>query len=251
MKLRTIIKRLSSYFLYDFYLLKSKKLSIKEKNNLLVIAPHPDDESFACGALIAKYKEKGHSVNIIIVTDGRASSPKEAISQKNLITIRHNETLNAIKKLGCKDKDIIFLNYEDSRTSNYKNKIEQNLIHYIKKLNPSLIASPFLLDKHNDHATIASIVEKLQSDKSIISDVIYYPLWFWPKIALSTIFSKKYKTYKLNASPYLKIKEEAILAHKSQFENITGSKKWGYLDPHIINMQLKPYELYFKLSDKK
>ena len=40
---------------------------------LVVVAPHPDDEVLACGALIAMHARQGGEVLVVAVTDGEAS----------------------------------------------------------------------------------------------------------------------------------------------------------------------------------
>ena len=41
----------------------------------LVVAPHPDDESLACGGLIAEARAQGRLVRVVIVSDGTGSHP--------------------------------------------------------------------------------------------------------------------------------------------------------------------------------
>src|SRR5437762_1448664 len=42
---------------------------------LLVLAPHPDDESLGCGGLIAESCARGGTVHVVILTDGTRSPP--------------------------------------------------------------------------------------------------------------------------------------------------------------------------------
>ncbi|MFO7797301.1 MAG: PIG-L family deacetylase, partial [Promethearchaeia archaeon] len=39
---------------------------------IIIFAPHPDDEIFACGGSILKWLEKDHQIHLIYVTDNRA-----------------------------------------------------------------------------------------------------------------------------------------------------------------------------------
>ncbi|MCJ8347660.1 PIG-L family deacetylase [bacterium] len=43
---------------------------INENTNLLIISPHPDDETLGCGGLIQKVKKAGGKVHILIMTYG-------------------------------------------------------------------------------------------------------------------------------------------------------------------------------------
>ena len=40
---------------------------------VLVIAPHPDDESIGCAGTLLRHKQSGASVTVLCVTDGRTS----------------------------------------------------------------------------------------------------------------------------------------------------------------------------------
>src|SRR6202050_2981838 len=42
---------------------------------LVVIAPHPDDESLACGGLIAEAQAEGRTVRVVIVSEGTGCPP--------------------------------------------------------------------------------------------------------------------------------------------------------------------------------
>ena len=45
---------------------------------ILVLAPHPDDESLGCGGLIAQACAAGIEVHVAILTDGSMSHPNSA-----------------------------------------------------------------------------------------------------------------------------------------------------------------------------
>ena len=60
--------------LLDAPLLNTEGLS-RDLGSILVIAPHPDDESLACGGLIALLKAQKQEVYILYMTNGEASHP--------------------------------------------------------------------------------------------------------------------------------------------------------------------------------
>ena len=43
-------------------------LDIKKNDRILIVAPHPDDETIGCGGLMLKY---GEQCEILLLTDGR------------------------------------------------------------------------------------------------------------------------------------------------------------------------------------
>ena len=68
------------------------------KRRVLVLAPHPDDEVFGCGAAIAMHVAEGSAVHVVIVTDGAYRTSKSALS--DYAQIRRKESIAAGHLLG-------------------------------------------------------------------------------------------------------------------------------------------------------
>ena len=131
--------------------LKSKNILIQNKEKrILVIAPHPDDETLGCGGLIADAMKKGYPVKIVIATNGdifpypRRKVPFNGYkTPKNIYDVnldgyidyldygyvRQQETLKAIGILGLDLKNIIFLGYPDKGLREIYN-CEYNKIYF-------------------------------------------------------------------------------------------------------------------------
>ena len=52
---------------------------------LLVVAPHPDDESLACGGLIAESCSQNRLTRVIVVSDGTGSHPRSKAYPKDAL----------------------------------------------------------------------------------------------------------------------------------------------------------------------
>lgn len=72
--------------------------------SLMVIIPHEDDEINLAGALIYGARQEGIPVKCVFLTNGDAEYPA---------FIRIHEAVKALKILGVKEEDIIFLGYPD------------------------------------------------------------------------------------------------------------------------------------------
>ena len=68
--------------------------------NILVIAPHADDEILGCGGIINKFSRKKVNIYVAIMTN--ASKGDSKLFSKSKIKIIRNECLRANKKLGVK-----------------------------------------------------------------------------------------------------------------------------------------------------
>ena len=100
-------------------------LSFTGIHHLLVIAPHPDDETLAAGGIIQQALATGVDVKVIVVTNGDGQAlaplalhmdllprPKDYIADGKH---RQVETLNSLKTLGLSSSSISFLDYPDGQ----------------------------------------------------------------------------------------------------------------------------------------
>ena len=81
---------------------------------LLGVVAHPDDETFACGGLLARYAAEGVRVTLICATRGdvgEIADPSLA-TPETLADVRQQELQNACEVLGVEDLSI--LGYRDS-----------------------------------------------------------------------------------------------------------------------------------------
>ncbi|RKJ98019.1 PIG-L family deacetylase, partial [Pseudoroseomonas wenyumeiae] len=68
---------------------------------LVVLAPHPDDESLGCGGLLAAAAQAGRAVAVVFVSDGGASHPRSRrYPRLALRRLREAEALAALAALG-------------------------------------------------------------------------------------------------------------------------------------------------------
>jgi len=98
-------------------------LKISSGDRVLIFAPHPDDETLGMGGLISYLSSRKIPKKIIFLTVGDGNpygffeerkmrySPKEFIETGFR---RRKEALNALKKLGVKQNEVIFLGYPDT-----------------------------------------------------------------------------------------------------------------------------------------
>ncbi len=91
-----------------------------EKYDIMVFAPHPDDEALGCGGLIYKAVQKGKKVKVIVVANGESSLEgtewfygHKPTTQDfiNIGYVRQKESISAMKVLSLAQDDVIFLGY--------------------------------------------------------------------------------------------------------------------------------------------
>jgi len=117
--------------------------------DVLVVAPHADDEILGVGGTIAKYVDEGNDVYVCVVTCGHKSMFPEDILEK----IRC-ETKKAHKYLGI--KETIFLDLPAVLISETpKCEINMKISKVIDRIKPHVVFLPHFGDMHLDHYIVS------------------------------------------------------------------------------------------------
>ena len=124
-----------------------------EKERLLIIAPHADDEILGCFGLINTIKKNGGEVFLQVLSMGGYKK-----IEGNRITKEDwkNELKNVVKQLKIDDYDIAFF---DDEMQHIDTKPQQELIEHIEskskisvsKIKPTIVAIPTIFSSHQDH----------------------------------------------------------------------------------------------------
>ena len=119
--------------------------------NILIIAPHADDEVLGCGATISKLANEGNNVFIRIATNASVGAP-ELFSAELIKQIR-SEALEAHRVLGV--KETFFLEFPAPVLDQYpRYKMSNEISSVIKKIGADTVFIPHRGDCHKDHAII-------------------------------------------------------------------------------------------------
>jgi LmbE family N-acetylglucosaminyl deacetylase len=93
--------------------------------DVLVFAPHPDDESLGCAGVLAQAVKQGKTAKVVLITGGDAFRTMAALITKKpvnqlgpedamtLTRFRQSQALQAITTMGLKASDLIMLGYPD------------------------------------------------------------------------------------------------------------------------------------------
>jgi len=228
---------------------------------VLVIAPHPDDETLCCAGTIMNFIEKGDKVKIVIVTDGRYGSLDEKLrGTEELVKIRKEETIRVFKLLGVEDYE--FLNFEDSKVPQKRKEVEEKLAEILKNYNPDIVFAPAPFDSHPDHSEVGKIVRRL------FPNAYFYLFWVdsGDKIKklvknekvkktllklfpfLSSLYSRLFWKYpkegeiiKFGIRDKKEKKKRALEVYKSQINDL---KKFLPISKFV-----KDYEVFYKLKE--
>jgi len=231
---------------------------------VLVIAPHEDDEVLGAGVTVLRLVERGKTVHITVVTDGRNSHTSPKISKDELAAMRKQEMIHACGLLGVPPDRVYFGPCEDRFVGDQMDKAESFLRDLIQRIQPDLVISPSGIDRHFDHQCIARITAKLANEGVITCPVYEYPVWFYSirswinldRITPAMLFNMFWKPLRaaftlpsvlVRTDGYLDRKRKALDAHKSQMVNLTGEPTWLVLPEDWLKSFFTRYEMFFPL----
>ncbi|MBR3534003.1 MAG: PIG-L family deacetylase [Clostridiales bacterium] len=116
--------------------------------NILVIAPHPDDEVLGCGGTIAKRSAQGHNVYVCVVTKGC-----EPLFHEDFVEQGRDECRRADAFLGV--KDTFFLDFPAAMLEEIpRYKLNDGLLSVVRRVKPDEVYIPHRGDMQIDHKMV-------------------------------------------------------------------------------------------------
>ncbi|MCM8797385.1 MAG: PIG-L family deacetylase [Candidatus Omnitrophica bacterium] len=100
--------------------------SIEKDDRILILAPHPDDETIACAGVIQNAIAKGAQLKVVYLTNGDHNQLAFIVYEKRITLrkgefihmgrVRRKEAIAAMRLLGVNEKNLVFLGYPDFGT---------------------------------------------------------------------------------------------------------------------------------------
>jgi len=125
--------------------------------SLLVILPHPDDESFPMGGTLAKYAAEGVEITLICETLGELGIPDIEPAQAAIIC--EKELRAAASVLGI--HKVQFMRYRDGSLSDVDSEhVISQLMNATRRIHPMVVITfgPDGISGHPDHVAISRLV---------------------------------------------------------------------------------------------
>jgi N-acetylglucosamine malate deacetylase 1 len=171
-------------------------------SRVLVLSPHPDDESVGCGGTLLRHVAQCDEVQIIFLTSGEKGG--HGRSEAETIHLREREARQATKILGIRQLE--FWHEPDGALRATRAAVER-LRAKLKNFRPGKIYVTHDREMHPDHRGAVRLLRRaLQGAHGKRPDVLMYEVWT-PTQQLDEI---------VDISSYLKMKLVAVRAYRSQ-----------------------------------
>lgn len=232
------------------------------KRKCVVISPHPDDETIAMGATIARKRDRGTPVALIVATDGRHSQDSKIYSDEEVVAMRKTELLDAATVLGIEESEIYFMDEEDGNINDDLLEAKINEIIDSLDFTPEEIMSTSWFDGHQDHQACARIAKNIATKRGITLRCA--PVYWWAQgpsrfhrehhsfanrqlgkfLDLKKAFLER--GYTVDSGEFRVVREHALKHYASQLTNLTGEESWGVLDEEWLATFDRKREFFVK-----
>lgn len=144
---------------------------------LVVVAPHPDDETLGFGATMALLAERGIDVRVVSVSDGGAAQDAATpLERLRLERIRSSELRKAARILGVGEP--ISLALPDGELAGYQDALADLLTGILEACPPGTwCVTTWRGDGHPDHEAVGRAAANAVHRTAAV--LLEYPVWMW------------------------------------------------------------------------
>lgn len=228
-----------------------RSISSIDPDRVLVVAPHPDDETLGCGGAIALMRSLHYPVQVLVISDGTQSHPRSRkYPAPALQHLREQETIAALNILGVEAAAVTFLRLQDGAISDALSSeaIGEACVAHLIAAAPKTIFLPWRCDPHPDHRATWQLLHKAISSLSIAPQIVEYPIWDWDLEQRGSVENAaKVIGWRLDITMVASLKQQAIAQYRSQTTNLIDDDPEGFrLTPEILTYFSQSWELYFE-----
>ena len=205
-----------------------------KKKKVLVVMGHPDDTEIYCGGTVARLTHSAVEVRVVKMTYGEKGSKQDKIPENKLKLIREKEDKKAMKVLGIKEKNNIYLDLGDGAIENNLKTIEK-VVRQIRLFKPDLIITQNPEDliirfdtdinwfNHRDHRNTAKVA--IDAAYPYSRDISFFPEHFkdarmGSHTTVEFLFGDYYDHQDnvfIDVTDFTDIRSKALARHKSQY----------------------------------
>lgn len=115
-------------------------------SRVLVVAPHPDDETLGCGGTLLRHKADGDEIHWLILTSMHSSD----YFDDNQVKQRDKEIAQVFNQYNF--DSIEQFNFEPAGLNDSnKGELISKICDYLHDLQPDIVYAPYFNDAHSDH----------------------------------------------------------------------------------------------------
>lgn len=142
--------------------------------DVMVVAPHPDDESLGCGGAICLHRQRGQSVHVVFLTSGELGLKE--LRREAAWQVREAEARCAAEILRL--TGLTFLRLRDWFLADSVEEAANLLGVHLQREQPRILYLPHPEEGHPDHRAACPIVQKaLRNGGRMAVEIRAYEVW--------------------------------------------------------------------------
>jgi LmbE family N-acetylglucosaminyl deacetylase len=197
---------------------------------VLVLAPHPDDETLGCGGAIATACLAGKRVVVAAVTDGRGSHPRSRrFSVDVLVELRRQELEAAVRLLTDGAGEVAWLGYPDQAAPASAAALDQALTRLAERTDLGAITTVWASwrhDPHVDHRRTAALADRLVAQ---LPSLAFWEYPIWGRFIEPVGLSPQMRLHAFDTTAQRERKRSALAAHRSQMTALIDDDPEGFV----------------------
>lgn len=220
---------------------------------VLILAPHADDETLACGGLIAQLSVLNQPLMVVLVSDGTGSHPQSRThTPAQRRATREAEFITALDLLtDGQSPRTAFLRFPDTRVPRRGapefDRLRRHLRALLQRYRPATVITPWRRDPHGDHrATTEGILAALADYPDPVR-LLEYPVWVYEIAAAGDApRAGEVEVLALDVTAQHSRKQRAIQAHRSQLDSGVFDDPDGFLlSASMLDHFARPHEYFY------
>jgi LmbE family N-acetylglucosaminyl deacetylase len=225
---------------------------VHASRRVLVVAPHPDDESLGCGGLVATLARNGAAFRFVFVTDGGASHRHSCSwPRPRLAARREVEATEALRRLGVGSEPRLFLGLADAampwaHSSDWQSAADR-VVALVRTFEPDLALLPWRRDPHCDHRASWTLARSAIGSAGRHPIVLEYAIWL-EELGSPDDYPRREEAeaIQFDVSHVISQKRAAIAAHATQTTALIDDDPEGFLlTPPTIARLTRPTETFW------
>jgi LmbE family N-acetylglucosaminyl deacetylase len=201
---------------------------------MLVVSPHPDDETLGAGGLMRMHARAGNPVTVLSITDGEAAHR----DWEGLNRVRRGELDRALRVLAGEKIAVVRLEVPDGRVAEQLHEV----CAAVRELSTrhSILVAPYELDGHPDHDAAGQACGAVARTSGIT--LVKYPIWSWHHATPADFVGRRWERFRLDAAAR-SAKAQAIECFGSQ---LRPEGRAPIVPRHVLAYFERPYEAFLR-----
>jgi LmbE family N-acetylglucosaminyl deacetylase len=218
---------------------------------MVVLAPHPDDETLGCGGLLATASQLGLQPRVAFLTDGAASHADSPTWPKaRLVEARTAEALAALAELGVGEDHALFLGWPDSAPypigSAEHLATVSTLCAWFAGFTPKSLWAPWSQETHCDHEAAADLADAVRRAGALPLRRMDFMVWGWNSDTLLGGHGAQ-RIWALPCGAQIDRRRRALSRHRTQAPGLITDAAWSFLiPPELAALTERPTEVFLE-----